>query len=75
MCCQKEKPAGEAAGAHVYKTDDPVLQRAMETTKGRRVGTYVICVACANSLPDDAIQEKVTANFVKAGLFGKITLP
>jgi hypothetical protein len=71
MCCRKDKPSGEAEGAYAYKTDDPVLQMAMQTPKGPRVGTYVICSACADSLPGDVIYEMVTAEFAKAGLFGR----
>lgn len=72
ICCRQDKASSDAEGVHVYKTDDPVLQRAMQTPEGPRVGTYVICIACVNSLPDDVIYEKVTATFAEAGFFGRI---
>ena len=70
MCCQKTKPSGQAAGAFVYKTDDPKLLRAMQTAGGPRVGTYVLCRACVRLYSNDVLHEKITAKFAQAGLFG-----
>lgn len=69
--CDKPKERKEAAGAHVYKTDDAMLQRAMRLPDGRmRVGTYVLCLECADSVPEKTIYERVTKNMAKEGLFG-----
>jgi excisionase family DNA binding protein len=70
MCCQRTKATHEASGAFVYKTDDPKLLRVMNSARGPRVGTYILCTACVESYPDHVIQEKATACFFKAGLFG-----
>jgi excisionase family DNA binding protein len=70
MCCQETKPSGEAAGAFVYKTNDPKLLRAMQTAGGPRVGTYVLCSACVGLYPNDVLHKKITAKFAQAGLFG-----
>lgn len=71
MCCQKTKATDEAAGAFVYKTDEPKLLRAMQSAGGPRICTYVICNACAESYPEEVVHEKATAYFSKAGLFGE----
>jgi len=75
-CCQKQKPKGEAAGAHLFKTEDPALWKAMEEAPGRhRVGTYAICLECADSYSDVVIQQKVMAYLGSQGLFGKPANP
>lgn len=67
--CGKVKPHGEAAGVHLYETDDPALQNAMMTSKGPRVGTYAICLECVDSLPEKIIHQNVTRSMAKDGLF------
>jgi len=75
-CCQKQKPKGEAAGAHLFKTEDPALWKAMEEAPGRhRVGTYAICLECADSYSEVVIQQKVRAYLGSQGLFGKPSNP
>lgn len=72
MCCQNTKPKGEAAGAHIYRPDDVNLRKAMIDESGKmRVGTYVLCLECVDSLPENVIYQRVTKNFGQAGLFGK----
>jgi len=69
--CDKQKTKGEASGAHLYKTEDPMLQKAMRLPDGRmRVGTYVLCLECVDSLPEKTIHANVTRNMAKEGLFG-----
>lgn len=71
-CCQKQKPKGEAAGAHLFKTEDPAIWKAMEKAPGQhRVGTYAICLECADSTSEEVIYQKVTAYLGSQGLFGK----
>lgn len=71
-CCQKQKPKGEAAGAHLFKTEDPAIWKAMEEAPGQhRVGTYAICLECADSYPEDVMAQKVMAYLGSQGLFGK----
>lgn len=71
-CCQKLKPKGEAAGAHLFKTEDPAIWKAMEEAPGRhRVGTYAICLECVDEFPQDIIDKKVMAYLGSQGLFGK----
>lgn len=71
MCCHRTRPKGEAAGAHLYQTSDPVLRKAMIDKDGKeRIGTYTLCLECVDSLSDEAIHQAVTKNFGKAGLFG-----
>lgn len=71
MCCETPKTSDQAAGVHVYKTENPALKKAMLDEKGRpRVGTYVLCLECIDSLDEDSIQLKVTKNFADRGLFG-----
>lgn len=73
MCCQRTRPKGEAAGAHLYSTEDALLRKAMIDENGKeRIGTYVLCLECVDSLSDDAIHRAVTQNFGKAGLFGNL---
>jgi hypothetical protein len=73
-CCQKQKPKGEAAGAHLFKTEDPAIWKAMEEAPGRhRVGTYAICLECMDSYSEEVIYTKVTAYLGSQGLFGKTT--
>jgi hypothetical protein len=70
-CCDKQKTKEEAAGAHLYKTEDAMLNRAMKLPDGRmRVGTYVLCLECVDSVSDEKIQANVTKNMAKEGLFG-----
>lgn len=70
-CCDAHKPKEEAAGAHVYKTNDAMLNKAMKLPDGRmRIGTYVLCLECVDSMSDDKIQQNVTRNMAKEGLFG-----
>lgn len=69
--CDLQKTKGEASGAHLYKTDDPMLQKAMRLPDGRmRVGTYVLCLECVDSIPEAKIHANVTRNMAKEGLFG-----
>lgn len=69
-CCQKQKQKGEAAGAHLFKPEDPSLWKAMEVPGGRhRVGVYAICLECVDAFPDDVIKQKVTAYLGTQGLF------
>lgn len=75
-CCQKQKPKGEAAGAHLFKTEDPAIWKAMEEAPGQhRVGTYAICLECADSYSEDLIYQKVTAYLGTKGLFGEPQKP
>lgn len=70
-CCDMPKPKNEAAGAHLYQTDDEMLLKAMTLPDGRmKVGTYVLCLECVDSMPDDKIERNVTKNMAKEGLFG-----
>lgn len=72
-CCYAPKKSSEAAGAHHYKTENRDLQKAMIAENGRlRVGTYVLCLECVDSLSDEIVQQKVTAYFAKQGLFGGV---
>lgn len=70
--CQKTKPAGEAAGVHAFRTENPQLLKAMiDRETGRmRIGTYAICLECMDSLPDDVIYQNATRSMAKQGLFG-----
>jgi hypothetical protein len=74
MCCQKQKPKGEAAGAHLYKPANADLQRAMldKKTKMPKVATYVLCLECVDSYPDHVLHAKVTAAFGQQGLFESV---
>lgn len=69
--CNMMKPRAEAAGAHHYVTDDPMLQKAMidPSSKMPKVCTYVLCLECVDSLPDAEIQKRVTKTVAKQGLF------
>ncbi len=70
-CCQLQKPKGEAAGAHLFKPEDPALWKAMEVKPGQhRVGTYALCLECVDKYPNEAIQAKVIAYLGTQGLFG-----
>ena len=71
-CCNGMKPKNEAAGAHHYKTDDPMLQKAMiDRASGMpKVATYVLCLECVDSKPDAEIYKNVTKTVAKQGLFG-----
>ncbi len=71
-CCNMMKTKAEAAGVHLYKTDDKMLQKAMmDPGSGTpRVGTYVLCLECTDSVPEPTIQKNVTQNMAKQGLFG-----
>lgn len=70
-CCQVQKPKGEAAGAHLYKPSSSSLQKAMidPKTKMPKVATYVLCLECLDSYPEDVIHTKVTAYLGSQGLF------
>lgn len=69
--CGVLKQRDEAAGAHIYKTNDKMLLKAMVLPDGRKkVGTYVLCLECVDSLPEDKIQQNVTRSMAKEGLFG-----
>lgn len=71
-CCQKQKPKGEAAGAHLFKTEDPAIWKAMELSPGRhRVGTYAICLECSDSYSEEVIYQKVMTYLGSQGLFGE----
>lgn len=71
-CCQKQKSKGEAAGAHLFKTEDPALWKAMEEAPGQhRVGVYAICLECKDEYSEELIQTKVMAYLGSQGLFGK----
>lgn len=71
-CCQKNKPRGEAAGAHTFKPEDPALWKAMEEAPGRhRVAAYAICLECKDEFPEDIILKKVISYLGSQGLFGK----
>lgn len=75
-CCQKQKPKGEAAGAHLFKTEDPTIWKSMEEAPGRhRVGTYAICLECSDSYSEELIHQKVMLYLGTQGLFGKTTKP
>jgi hypothetical protein len=70
-CCQKEKPKGEAAGAHLYRPKGKDLAKKMVDEKGQqKVATYVLCLECVDSLSDDIIHTKVTSYLGTQGLFG-----
>lgn len=70
-CCQTQKPKGEAAGAHLYKPESSDLQRAMMDKKSKmpKVATYVLCLECMDSFPENVIHTKVTAYLGSQGLF------
>jgi|EndMetStandDraft_8_1072994.scaffolds.fasta_scaffold575047_1 hypothetical protein len=70
-CCQQQKQKGEAAGAHLFKPEDPALWKAMEVPGGlHRVGVYAICLECMDAFSEDVIQKKVIAYLGSQGLFG-----
>lgn len=70
-CCQKEKPKGEAAGAHLYRPKSKDLLRKMLDDKGlEKVATYVLCLECLDSFSDAIIHTKVTGYLATQGLFG-----
>lgn len=70
-CCGKQKSRGEAAGAHLFKPEDPALWKAMEEAPGRhRVGTYAICLECKDEYSEEVIQTKVISYLGTQGLFG-----
>ena len=70
-CCQKQKQKGEAAGAHLFKPEDPALWNAMEVPGGlHRVGVYAICLECMDEFSEVVIQKKVIAYLGSQGLFG-----
>lgn len=69
-CCQKQKVRGEAAGAHLYQTENSDLVKAMKAKNGMpKVATYVLCLECADSVSDKVMHTKVTAYLGKQGLF------
>jgi|ERR1044072_3694217 len=70
-CCQQQKQKGEAAGAHLFRTEDPAIWKAMEVKPGQhRVGTYALCLECVDKYDDSTIQKKVMAYLGTQGLFG-----
>jgi len=70
-CCQQQKQKGEAAGAHLFKPEDPALWKAKEVPGGlHRVGVYAICLECMDAFSEDVIQKKVIAYLGSQGLFG-----
>lgn len=74
-CCKERKHRDKAEGVHLYRTDDPALRKALLDEKGQeRVGTYVICIQCVDSLPKHVIHQNVTRCFRKAGLFNSSAL-
>lgn len=71
-CCQKQKMKGEAAGAHLFKPEDPALWKAMEVAPGQhRVGTYAICLECKDEFSEEVILKKVVPYLGSQGLFGE----
>lgn len=71
-CCQKEKATGEAAGVHLYRPEDVDIVKAMLDEAGRpKVATYVLCLECIDSFPEQVIHAKVTKSLAAEGLFGK----
>jgi len=71
-CCQQQKQKGEAAGAHLFKPEDPALWKAMEEAPGRhRVAAYAVCLECKDEFPEDIILKKVISYLGAQGLFGK----
>lgn len=73
-CCQKLKSRGEAAGAHLFKTEDPAIWKSMEEKPGQhRVGVYALCLECMDEFPKDVIDQKVLAYLGTQGLFGQKT--
>jgi hypothetical protein len=73
-CCGLQKQKGEAAGAHLFKPEDPALWKAMEVKPGQhRVGTYAVCLECKDAYSEELIQTKVISYLGKNGLFGDQT--
>lgn len=73
-CCQKQKPKGEAAGAHVFKPEDPALWKAMQTPNGsHKVAVYAICLECKDAYSEEVILKKVISYLGGQGLFGEKT--
>lgn len=69
-CCQKQKVRGEAAGAHLYKTENNDLAKAMKAKNGMpKVATYVLCLECLDSVSDQVLHTKVTSYLGQQGLF------
>jgi hypothetical protein len=70
-CCLKEKPKGEAAGAHLYKPKGKDLAKKMLDEHGQpKVATYALCLECVDSFSDEQIHTKVTSYLGTQGLFG-----
>jgi hypothetical protein len=70
-CCQKEKPKGEAGGAHLYQPKEQDLRKKMVDANGNtKIATYVLCLECLDSFSDKVIHAKVTAYLGTQGLFG-----
>lgn len=71
-CCQKQKPKGESAGAHLFKPEDPAIWKAMEVAPGQhRVGVYAICLECKDAYSEEIILKKAIAYMGTNGLFGE----
>lgn len=71
-CCLNQKFKGEAAGAHLFKPEDPKLWKAMEAPGGtHRVGVYAICLECKDAYSEEVILQKVIVYLGGQGLFGE----
>jgi hypothetical protein len=71
-CCQKQKPKGEAAGVHLYEPNSELRKHMLDGKGTLKVATYVLCLECLDSVPEQIINTKVTAYLGKQGLFGAV---